>query len=138
MKNGVSIYGGFAGTENILSQRDWNSNSTILSGDIGTINNITDNSNHVVSNLNLDNTAVLDGFVVRDGYHDVASGNAFGAGMVNRDSFSNHCAIAHLQVTKCFQQIFLEQEELFIISMAVRNLSVVFLFQTLHKLMTQS
>ena len=34
MKNNVAIYGGFTGTETLLSQRNWTRQVTILSGDI--------------------------------------------------------------------------------------------------------
>ncbi|MCP4105702.1 MAG: hypothetical protein GY749_09215 [Desulfobacteraceae bacterium] len=67
LENGVKIYGGFAGTESGLNNRDWTSNSTVLSGDIGTANDITDNSYHVVTGSMTDSTAVLDGFTVTRG-----------------------------------------------------------------------
>ena len=68
LKNGVKVYGGFAGTETLLSQRNPAANVTILSADIGVAGNVSDNSYHVVSNVNVNNTALLDGFTIRDGY----------------------------------------------------------------------
>lgn len=79
MKNDVTIYGGFAGTENLRSERNWATHPTILSGDIGTPGNNFDNSYHVINNSGLDNTAVLDGFTIQRGYSD----DNFGAGVNN-------------------------------------------------------
>jgi predicted outer membrane repeat protein len=59
LKSGVAIYGGFAGTETALNQRDWQTNVTTLSGG-GT-------SHTVVYALFADATAVLDGFVISGG-----------------------------------------------------------------------
>ncbi|WP_080056535.1 FG-GAP-like repeat-containing protein [Spirosoma aerolatum] len=80
MKPGVTIYGGFRGTEGQLGDRptiiplaDQPSSSTLsgdLSGDDGPdFANNAENSYHVIKNDNngLDNTAVLDGFVIRGG-----------------------------------------------------------------------
>jgi hypothetical protein len=69
MKNGVAIYGGFNGNETLLSERDWLTNETILSGDIGVSGDNSDNSYHVIFNsFNFLNTsAVLDGFFIKDG-----------------------------------------------------------------------
>jgi hypothetical protein len=67
LRNGVTIYGGFSGTETNLSQRNWLLNLTTLSGDIGTVGDNADNSYHVVVGSGTDATAVIDGFTVRDG-----------------------------------------------------------------------
>ncbi|RMD99648.1 MAG: hypothetical protein D6816_14660, partial [Bacteroidetes bacterium] len=71
MVKGVAIYGGFAGTETALSQRNWVTHPTILSGDIGSANYIHDNTYQLIYNNSgdIDATAVLDGFTVSDGYN---------------------------------------------------------------------
>ncbi|MBD2757392.1 choice-of-anchor Q domain-containing protein [Spirosoma validum] len=86
MHNGLAIYGGFVGTETSLSQRNWQANVTILSGDIGTVGNNADNSYHVVSNTGLNSTAVLDGFTIRDGNANGAAPHNRGGGLVNDGS----------------------------------------------------
>ncbi|HRD80486.1 MAG TPA: hypothetical protein PLL53_06990, partial [Saprospiraceae bacterium] len=50
MKDGVGIYGGFNGTETLLSQRNWTANVTTLSGEIGTVGNNSDNTDHIILN----------------------------------------------------------------------------------------
>ena len=78
MINGVAILGGFPATGNpVLADRDWVTNVTTLSGDIGTAGDNSDNSYHVVYSALLNNTAILDGFVVM-------AGNANGAQPYNR------------------------------------------------------
>ncbi|NGM63090.1 gliding motility-associated C-terminal domain-containing protein [Sphingobacterium sp. SGG-5] len=79
LANGVEIYGGFAGTETTLTQRDWQTNATILSGDIdnndtgvdGVITNRDqiegENSYTIVNGSGVDATAVLDGFILTGG-----------------------------------------------------------------------
>jgi hypothetical protein len=74
LKNGVGIYGGFAGTETMASQRNPAANVTILSGDIGTVVVATDNSYHVVtSDGTVTATGILDGFTVTAGRADGGS-----------------------------------------------------------------
>ncbi|MDB4162189.1 hypothetical protein N9772_07470, partial [Bacteroidia bacterium] len=92
----LKIYGGFAGTETSLSQRNISENPVTLSGDIGTIGTNTDNCYHVVITKGLNNTSLIDGLTIRDGYSSSSgniswSGNGTyyrenGAGMVNYQS----------------------------------------------------
>jgi len=71
LKNGVGIYGGFAGGETLRSQRDPGVHVTILSGDIGTAGSAADNSYHVVTtDASVTSSAVLDGFTITAGQAD--------------------------------------------------------------------
>ncbi len=82
LKDGVSVYGGFAGNETMRTQRDPAAHVTILSGDIGTPGVSTDNSYHVVTaDATVSNTARLDGFTVTGGQADAGSPNNKGAGI---------------------------------------------------------
>ncbi|HEU4472459.1 MAG TPA: gliding motility-associated C-terminal domain-containing protein [Flavisolibacter sp.] len=67
MKSGVSVYGGFAGTETARASRNWKLNETILSGDIGTVGVKTDNTYYVVRFTNTAINTILDGFTVEGG-----------------------------------------------------------------------
>jgi predicted outer membrane repeat protein len=69
LKNGVAVYGGFDGTEGSLGQRDWQTNVTILSGDIDGDATLANNSYHVVVG-NTFATARLDGFTIIGGNAD--------------------------------------------------------------------
>jgi predicted outer membrane repeat protein len=85
MVQGGGIYGGFNGTEAFRYQRDWTSNITILSGDIGTPNDHSDNSCNVVKGADY---AILDGFTITAGraYSSGPGGppaNPHGGGMYN-------------------------------------------------------
>ncbi len=65
--SGIKIFGGFAGNEIDLSQRDWAAHPAILSGDIGVPGDSLDNSYNVVYLFEPDSNTVLDGLVIRDG-----------------------------------------------------------------------
>ncbi len=95
MRSGLGIYGGFAGTETARSQRSSAANVTILSGDIGTPGDATDNSYHVVTGNSTDSTAVLDGFTVTAGNAGgVAPDERNGGGLYN---YSGSPTIANVQ-----------------------------------------
>jgi hypothetical protein len=87
LKTGVSLYGGFIGNETQLSQRDWEANVTVLSGDLNgddgpEFQNMGDNAYHVVVALNVDSTAIIDGFMIKRGRAD---GPGFGATPASQD-----------------------------------------------------
>ncbi|TLU97263.1 choice-of-anchor Q domain-containing protein [Dyadobacter luticola] len=95
MKNGVHIYGGFKGTETALNQRVLKYPlSTILSGDIGTDGDDTDNSYHVFNNpAGLNNSAVLDGFLITGSNANGNLPDDSGGGMLNNgNGASNSCS----------------------------------------------
>ncbi len=69
LKSGVAIYGGFAGGETALEQRDWHAHVAILNGDLSgddglDFSNNGENSYHVVIGAT---GATLDGFTVTGG-----------------------------------------------------------------------
>ncbi|UCE60461.1 MAG: hypothetical protein JSU63_01680 [Phycisphaerales bacterium] len=60
--DGVALYGGFAGGETSLNQRSFNTNQTILSGNLGGTLSV-----NVVRATGTDETAVVDGFTITGG-----------------------------------------------------------------------
>jgi len=63
----VQIYGGFSGNEANLSDRGTGGTPTILSGDIGTATDSTDNAYHVLVSAYAVEQALVEGFVIKDG-----------------------------------------------------------------------
>jgi hypothetical protein len=96
LRDGLSVYGGFAGGEATRGERDPSTNVTVLSGDLngddggGTgVNarwyNMGENSYHVVKTDGV--TALLDGFTITRGWSWQASGtNSAGAGLFIENS----------------------------------------------------
>jgi len=80
LKSGVAIYGGFPAEGGDWSSRDWETNTTTLSGDIGTEGDNADNSIHVVTGNYLDENSILDGFTITLGNAN-ASDCKIGGGM---------------------------------------------------------
>ena len=64
----IGIYGGFAGTENMVDQADPVANLTTLSGDLGTIGDESDNTWHVF--WIEESSCIIDGFTITDGNAD--------------------------------------------------------------------
>ncbi|UCH84509.1 MAG: T9SS type A sorting domain-containing protein [Candidatus Latescibacterota bacterium] len=81
IKSGVVMYGGFAGEETSVGQRDFDVNPTILSGEIGAPGP-DDNTYHVVNGSGSDSTGVIDGFVISDGNTDHSAATLGGGGML--------------------------------------------------------
>jgi len=85
LQNNLAIYGGFAGNETELSQRNIAANETILSGDLngddnGDLNR-ADNSYHVVNGTGSDASSVLDGFTITAGAATSDYPNSTGGGL---------------------------------------------------------
>ncbi|MDR6969009.1 hypothetical protein J2X31_003035 [Flavobacterium arsenatis] len=68
MKEGVKIYGGFAGTETTLEARNWKSNVTVLKGN----NNSVIRNEFTVSSP-MTNASMLNGFTIKDGLANQSS-----------------------------------------------------------------
>jgi hypothetical protein len=114
---GQAVYGGFDGTETLVTERDPAANVTILSGDIGSDDTNTDgnnidetwndivpgNSYHVVY-MNGTSTpihtydTVLDGFTITGGYANLGGSN-YGGGLRCNASSSGECSPALSQLT---------------------------------------
>ncbi|GHT22683.1 hypothetical protein FACS189430_04840 [Bacteroidia bacterium] len=80
LRDNLKIYGGFpfdatSAVNKTINDRDWGANPTILSGELGLSGN-GDNAYHVVTAIDVNNTAILDGFIISDG-------NADGAGTLD-------------------------------------------------------
>ncbi len=77
LRPSVGLYGGFAGTEDTLEERDVLLNETFLSGDIGIPTEDDDNSYHVVRGAD---AARLDGFRIRGGRANGTTGDEIHGG----------------------------------------------------------
>jgi predicted outer membrane repeat protein len=99
LKSGVSVYGGFAGTETALGQQNPARNITILSGNIsGAVGG--ESYNVVVSSGNT-GTTVLNGFTIEDGNANGNNQNAEGGGIYNSGTTVtySHCIITNNTTT---------------------------------------
>jgi hypothetical protein len=88
IKNRIRLYGGFAGTETSLDQRSFNTQLTTLTGDIGTVNNISDNTYHVVVIAPTDDSVgvTIDGFRIKNGNANASSNITFNSQVIPRNN----------------------------------------------------
>lgn len=87
----VPLFGGFTGNETSIAQRNISANETILSGDIGTANDHTDNSYSVVFS---EDSTLIDGFTIQDGYADDAvyqNGGGINSGYKGKNLTIRNC-----------------------------------------------
>lgn len=98
--DGVGIYGGFAGTETSLAQRDPATNVTTLSGDLDDNDNPSDfinhneNVYHVITSIDNSPATVLDGFIISGGNaNSLISVHQFGAGI--------YCGRSQTTISNC-------------------------------------
>lgn len=96
--SGKKIHGGFPSGG---GERDPNLHPTILSGDIGVIDNNTDNSYHVVVFSGTNSSTEIDGFIIEKGYADGSGSNESNGGGVfistvdygDSNAFIRNCTI---------------------------------------------
>ncbi len=100
LKEGVSLYGGFAGTETSPIQRTdfrmGGANETILSGDIDK-NGINDaaNATRVMYGEDITSATTLDGLTIRDGYADDSGSDGGGLRLNGGDMNISNCTFAY-------------------------------------------
>jgi len=82
LRNDLIVRGGFAGDETSILQRTPASHRSILSGDLGTPGVTSDNCHHVVSFLAVDDTAVLETFIITGGNADATAFDQRGGGIL--------------------------------------------------------
>jgi hypothetical protein len=98
ISNDVKVYGGFSGGETELAERNIEQSVTILSGDIGTANDNTDNSYHVVDISEGNSNTLLDGFTITQGNaDDFSEDNNYGGGIYASNS---SVVLTNLTITK--------------------------------------
>ena len=95
LKSNLTVLGGFSGTETSINQRNWDTNKTILSGDLDGSGGLSNgDAYHVMLNVNIGDTAVLDGFTITGGnanstYQSVTDVHMWHGGGMNNRNFAS-------------------------------------------------
>lgn len=103
LNRGVALYGGFAGTETARSQRDWERNTTVLSGYIELQGGSSTNSYTVViAGDDMGLPAILDGFTITGGKANGEETLGNGGGMRILGSYTHvtNCTFSGNQATR--------------------------------------
>jgi len=95
----VTIYGGFAGNETAVDQRDFLLNHTVLSGEIGDPNSINDNAYHVITIPDSTSNSILDGLIINGGNaNGIRLSQQAGAGIYSEGAVEiRNCTIENCQ-----------------------------------------
>jgi len=91
MRDSLVILGGFSPEDGVdsIHERDWDLYESIVSGDIGTRNDTSDNVYNIFfhNGLPISEAALLDGLVFEGGNaNGISSGNPYGGAMYNRNA----------------------------------------------------
>lgn len=132
LKASTQLYGGFAGNETALEQRNWRVNETILSGDLNGDDthtrtpldqyyhgNYEENSYHIITISA--GEPIIDGFIITGGNADGATPHNYGGGirvfgtavspqiancmfLANRANYGGaiHCEFSNPKILQCF------------------------------------
>jgi len=110
----IAIYGGFAGTEHQMGQRDWSLNPSVFDGG-NTVSPLRNN------NLNATVSSILDGVIIQNGLNQVgANGSENGGGMIlasgavvrncifrnnraqnGKNGAALHCHLGNIKIENC-------------------------------------
>lgn len=116
LKNGITLYGGFAGHETELEERNPETNKTIFSGDLDnndetdadgicqSYNGITGtNSRHLFFNQQVDETAIIDGFYFTSAFAQSDYPGNYGAAIFNNGNALDITGnFANPKIKNCF------------------------------------
>jgi hypothetical protein len=124
LRDGVNIYGSFAGTETKLAERNIASNPTTLNGDIGQTGEVNDNTYNIIRGNNITSNIILDGFRISNGNSSDASYRGGAISYTNSLSgnlFINNCYFYSNRAAAYGGAIYIRQSKMTIEDCEFRN-----------------